>query len=136
MAKIETTLTQGSNSIVLVQDNADIMSSITWDLYLKYATSISTFYAGSEFADPNGQCTSTCSDAKNVIRNLEYAVEDSVIIVDPVETQSIERIDGGLAENVSMCGEGCSACNKWWWSDSEDMVQYECTDYTVYKYSN
>lgn len=80
---IETTLTQGGNSVQLIQNDSAIMNAVAWDLYLKYATSVSSFYAGSEFDNPGGVCSAACADSTNFVSNIRWVTEDSVNFIDP-----------------------------------------------------
>ena len=47
----------------------------------------------------------------------------------------IEKIFGQVSTNVRLCGDGCSGCQEFWYSDKPDNVMHECVDNVIYKYA-
>lgn len=94
--------------------------------------------AGKEDFECEGLCpepAATCENAVNTIANFKVNQWNSNENR-PDDNTDPERIDGGVAANISMCEEGCSACHKTWMSNTPDVIEYMCYDETVYQYRN
>ena len=130
LVKIVTTLSQGDNSIELVQDNADYLAPLADKLYYSMAMGISS-YALEQDNHVAGGCSNVCEAAgayDSKISNLVYTMGDSIM--------SDEYVEGGPAPRLDLCGSGCTECRQYYWTSAPDQFDYQCVDDTVYKYGN
>ena len=127
LVKIETTLTQGSEVAVLVQDNADYLAPLASKLSYQMAMGVSSYNLDIN-NDIGGQCTEQCSTQNTRIRNLDWTMGDSII--------SDEYLERGPAPRLDNCEAGCTECREFSWTSTPDQPEYVCTDFTVYKYGN
>lgn len=146
---IETTLTQNSRQLVMIQDDPEVLWGISYKLYASMATVMSNFDAGMDNNISEGQCTTGCGDYKSKFMNLRWTRHDSIWNdgndgegegdddeFEP-EPEPAELVIGEITESIDECDdEFCSACHYSWYSDSVEDVFPTCTDYTHYKYSN
>jgi len=132
LQRIETTITQDDSSITIVQ-KCDILADLT-DIFAgnQLAMSISTSIVGSP-NEVSGTCSSTCTAATSVIKNVVWTSDDAINkYVPPPPT----KIDAGVAPTLKEvgCGANCTECHAFYMSNAPASIFYECVDKTVYLY--
>ena len=135
--KLRTTVSQDGNEIVMEADCGDYLKSFDNIIEGEMGFVFSSWdnSAGKEDFECEGMCpepSATCDGAVNTINNFKVFQWNSN--ENREGDDEPERIIGDVAENVSLCGEGCTACNQTWMSDTPDIIEYQCTDDTLYKY--
>jgi len=136
--KLRTTLTQNDNKIMMEADCGDYLKPFDNIIEAQMGFVFTSWdnRDGKEDFECEGMCPepgATCEGAVNTISNFEVRTNGSKE-TRPDDPEP-ERIIGGVAENVSLCGEGCTACSETWMSDKPEVIEYQCTDETLYKYN-
>lgn len=136
LMRIETTLTQGGNTVVLVQDDAAYLNSLSTKLNFEMAVSISNYEVG-QANDISGTCADPAAASSSVtMENWSFTSMDSIHETEPGPEPN-ELVIEGVASNLGDCGDDlCSACSVAHWSDFPTDKVFICTDYTSYKYTN
>lgn len=118
--RIETTLTQDGNSVVITQDCTDYLATLTEKLYQQMGMAISTWGCGTL-----SNCGESCGTANTVISNLNWQQDDSIV---PYDNGAI--IDAGATPklNSAGCGENCSECRSFYYENAPTDTWNECVD--------
>jgi hypothetical protein len=77
LTKIETTLTQNSRSVVMVQDDPEALWYISHKLFGSMAVVMSNFDAGMDNMISGDQCTNSCGNYKSKFADLRWTRHDS-----------------------------------------------------------
>ena len=146
---LRTTLTQGGNEIMMEADcGDDYLNALTNTIEGEMGFIFSSWDNSAGTADFETTCSAAanCDSARTVVSNFAvtsyYSNEDRPVEpvdpvnpVDPVDPVDV-LVEGGVADNVSMCAEGCTSCIETWMSDAPETISYKCVDETVYRYEN
>ena len=153
--KLRTTLTQGGNELMMEADcGDDYLNDLTNTIEGEMGFIFSSWDNSAGVADfePTCSAAANCDSAKTVVSNFsvsqwgsnEDRVDepvdpvDPIDPVDPVDPPVVDPVlvEGGLAQYVSLCGDGCTSCIETWWDNAPETIIYKCVDETLYKYAN
>ena len=146
--KLRTTLTQGGDEIVMEADCGDeYLNALTNSIEGEMGFIFSSWDNSAGVIDvaPTCDISASCDDARTVVSNFavsqwgsaEDRVVDPIDPIDPVDpVDPATLIEGGLADYVSLCGEGCTSCIETWWDNAVEDIIYKCVDETLYRYAN
>lgn len=136
LKRIETTLSQGGNTVVLIQDDATYLNSLSSKLNFNMAVSISNYEVG-QVNDISDTCAVQAGSSSVTMDNWSFTSFDSIAEDEEVGPGPNELVIEGVAANVDDCGdEWCTGCSIAHWSHFPADKVNICTDYTTYKYTN
>jgi len=129
--RVEITLKQDGQSIVLDHDDSPLLAGLTENLRNDMALVVSNYDIGLDSDIQNGQCprNSICGDYTSTLKNFEWTSDDS-IVPDEIAT-------GDVADSLEDCGNpDCTTCHETWYLSDPTDISYQCTDFRRMKYSN
>jgi len=92
---------------------------------------VSNFDVGETIDVTDGQCptNSVCGTYTTTLSNFQWTSDDAI--------EEDRLVIGVVADKIDRCDDPlCTACHETYWTSDPSQIEYQCTDYTRYKYSN
>lgn len=133
LEKITTILEQEGRTVEMVMDCPDYINSMSWTLYYNFNLAISTYALDQSNDVSGGTCESACSDASMIIKDLTWVSNDCIL---EANIEPGEATFGGPAPklNSGNCGDDCTECREFFYSNFPNDITYECVDTKHYKF--